>query len=103
MKFPGTSDMAQNEMKVIPAMSGIIISIRLIRKRIISIESEPRPGLLPKLNPFRTVQSPCSQVEILKRVAIGDVFDWQHGFNQRQLIMQDLLNLPIIRRALMRI
>ena len=34
-KSPGTSDIAMNEMKVIPSMSGIMLSRRRIRKRVI--------------------------------------------------------------------
>src|SRR5260370_28755184 len=111
-KSPGTSDIATKEMNVIPRSSGIIFSRRRIRKRDILFQWTCLRGLIVRrarggessigleLHPLRFVKPPHRRLVVLERVFPRRIALLAHGFDYRELLVEDLLNLPVVWRAL---
>src|SRR5580692_4897902 len=106
-KSPGTNDIARNEMNVIPRMSGIMLSRRRIRKRVIvswclifrrSLASGCSVGL--ELHPLLLVKAPDLGLIVLQRVLPRRITLPADRFEYRQLVVEDLLNFPVVLRAL---
>src|SRR5882757_7524359 len=104
-KSPGTSDIATKEMKVIPRSSGIMLSRRRIRKRDIRglIVRRARDGECSigfELHPLLLVEPPHRGLIIFERVLPRRVTLLAHGLDYRELVVENLLNFPVVGRAL---
>ena len=100
-KLPGASDITRNDRNVIPIISGIMMSRRFIRNLAIACAARDYFG--PELDPFGLVVPPYGGLEILQRVLPRLVTHLPHRLDDRQLLVQDFLDAPVVRRALERI
>src|SRR5260370_38653253 len=102
-KSPGTSDIATNEMNVIPKSSGIIFSRRRIRKRDILFQWTCLRGLIVRrargcessigleLHPLRFVKPPQRRLVVLEPAFARRIALLAGGFVYGELVEMDRL------------